>query len=281
LLWAYKITRSEVRKIVFANWPFLIISSVSIIYWRIGNIIISKTLTLLDVAIYEISFRVFSVGQIIPLIISSSLYPHMIELYNSGDKIKFSAFYKKYFYLFLLYGLFMYTLIYSFANQIIPFVFGQKYVTTPVYTKQMFLTILLFPTAILQAIMLTAMKLEKIDMTINVISLFVSVVSIMIGLSFSKSLSVINISIFISFFVFHICQDIILVKMAVTSVKNIINLYLLIAGFVLGYVLLASKLSPNILFFIVWGLAVMGFIIAQWKKASKARTAILNGNTPI
>jgi O-antigen/teichoic acid export membrane protein len=281
LLWAYKITRSEVRKIVFANWPFLIISSVSIIYWRIGNIIISKTLTLLDVAIYEISFRVFSVGQIIPLIISSSLYPHMIELYNSGDKIKFSAFYKKYFYLFLLYGLFMYTLIYSFANQIIPFVFGQKYVTTPVYTKQMFLTILLFPTAILQAIMLTAMKLEKIDMTINVISLFVSVVSIMIGLSFSKSLSVINISIFISFFVFHICQDIILVKRAVTSVKNIINLYLLIAGFVLGYVLLASKLSPNILFFIVWGLAVMGFIIAQWKKASKARTAILNGNTPI
>lgn len=275
LLWKHKISRIEARDIVFTNWPFLVIGSVSIIYWRIGNIIISKMLTLLDVAIYEISFRVFSVGQIFPLIISASLYPHLIELYNSGDKIKFKAFYKKYFMLFTLYGLLVFTFFYSFSDPLIPFVFGQKYLAAPFYTKQMFLTMLLFPTAIFQATMLTSMKLERIDMVINVISLVVSIISMLIGLSFSKSLSVINLSIFISFFVFHLCQDIMLIKNNITSVKHVIQFYLLVAIFIIGYMLISSKFSPGILFFLVWGAGIIGFATVQWKKGSIIKLASL------
>jgi len=269
LLWAYKISLIEVKKIVLVNWPFLVISSVSIIYWRIGNIIISKTLSLLDVAVYEISFRVFSVAQVLPLIISSSLYPHLIELHNSGDKIKFSAFYKKYFYLFWIYGLFMYTFIYSFADKLIPFVFGHNYQTTPAYAKEMFLTILLFPTGLLQAIMLTSMKLERIDMVINVISLVVSILLMAIGLSFVKSLSVINISIFISFLVFHICQDYFLIRRGIATAKHVIGFYLLSAGFVTGYIYLASRFSGQILFFLVWSLITACILLALWKKTPK------------
>ncbi|HLK28114.1 MAG TPA: oligosaccharide flippase family protein [Puia sp.] len=278
LLWAYGISRKEVKNIVVANWPFLVIGSVSIVYWRIGNIIISKTLSLLDVAIYEISFRVFSVAQILPIIVSASLYPHLIKLHNAGDKIMFGNYYKKYFYLFLLYGLLMYTFIYSFSAQLIPFVFGEKYQATGFYTQQMFLTMLLFPTAMLQATLLTSMKLERIDMAFNVISLVVSVIAIMIGLSFSKSLSVINYSIFISFFVFHTCQDIILIKRKVTTIKNVLNLYLLTAGFIIGYIFLSSKFSTAIVFFLIWGLIAIGFFAFQWKKDTSAKIAMPDGN---
>jgi O-antigen/teichoic acid export membrane protein len=221
---------------------------------------------------YEISFRVFSIGQILPIIISASLYPHLIGLNNSGDKLKLNKYYKKYFYLFGLYGLFMYTFIYSFADQIIPYVFGHAYSATPIYTKQMFLTLLLFPTAILQATMLNSMKLERVDMGINVISLIVSILSMIVGLSFSKSLSVINYSIFISFLVFHICQDAILLKKGITTLMNILQFYSVITIFILGYVLLAPKLSPPILFFTTWSLGIIVFMIAQKAQMnSKAR----------
>ena len=278
LLWKHKISKSEARDIIFSNWPFLVIGSVSIVYWRIGNIIISKMLTLLDVAIYEISFRVFSVGQILPLIITSSLFPHLIEMYNAGDKIKFNVFYRKYFMLFLLYGLFVFTFIYSFSDQIIPFVFGQKYITSPLYTKQMFLTILLFPTAIFQATILTSMKLERVDMAIGVISLVVSIIAMLIGLSFSKSLTVINVSIFISFFVFHFCQDIMLIKKNITSVKSVLQFYFFIAIFIAGYVLISSRFSSAILFFIIWGLGGIAFIIVNRKKKSALQLAVLPEN---
>ncbi|HXB44974.1 MAG TPA: oligosaccharide flippase family protein [Puia sp.] len=278
LLWSYKITLKEMSSIALLNWPFLVIGSVSIVYWRIGNIIISKVLSLLDVAIYEISFRVFSVSQILPIIISASLYPHFIKLYNTGEKIKFNALYKKYFYLFLLYGLGMYTFIYSFADQIMPFIFGQKYAAAPVYTKQMFLTIVLFPTAMLQATVLTSIKLERLDMILNVISLVVSVLAIMIGLSFSRSLAVINYSIFVSFFVFHICQNGILIKRKITTIKNVVSLYVLMAAFVLGYILLASKFSATALFIEIWGVAAIVAIAVRWKKNSRTRIAILHGN---
>jgi O-antigen/teichoic acid export membrane protein len=237
LLFTYKISLAEISKIVRLNWPFLVIGSVSIVYWRIGNIIISKMLSLLDVAVYEISFRVFSVFQILPVVISASLFPHLVSLYNSGDTIQFNACYKKYFYFFLVYGLFVYTFMYSFSGQIIPFVFGQKYATASAYTVQMFLTMLLFPTGILQATVLISMKLEKIDMKINIISLIVGVALILAGLSFIQSLTVVNISIFISFLVFHICQDYILIKRKVLTLKSAMNFYFLTAAFVIVYIL--------------------------------------------
>ena len=276
-LWSYKISTQELKGIIIKNWPFLVISSVSIIYWRIGNIIISKTLTLLDVAVYEISFRLFSVAQILPIIIATTLYPHLIKLYNSGNRQAFRDYYRKYFYLFLLYGLFTYSFIYSFSDQIIPFVFGAKYSSTPAYAKEMFLTILLFPTAIYQAIVLTSMKLERVDMYINLTSLAVSIVCIAIGLSFSKSLSVINFSIFISFIAFHACQDVMLVRKGVASVRSTLQFYFMVAAFVLGYISIAAKTNSTILFLIIWGLVATGLGIDQWAKGV-GRTGHLKEN---
>jgi O-antigen/teichoic acid export membrane protein len=278
-LLTYEISLKEVTKIIIANWPFLVIGSVSIVYWRIGNIIISKMLSLLDVAVYEISFRVFSVFQILPIIVSASLFPHLVALYNSGDSIQFNAYYKKYYYFFLIYGLFIYTFMYSFSGQIIPFVFGQKYVMAPAYTEQMFLTMLLFPTGMLQVTVLIAMKLERIDMIINIISLIVSVTLIGIGLSFIHSLTVVNISIFISFFVFHICQDYILIKRKVLTIKSAMNSYFFSAAFVIAYDLLAHEFQSFIFFTIVWIFAAAVFAIVQRIKTGRSQSAIANTQT--
>ncbi|MBN8718033.1 MAG: oligosaccharide flippase family protein [Sediminibacterium magnilacihabitans] len=278
-LLANKISLKEVARIVLANWPFLVIGSASVVYWRIGNIIISKMLPLFDLAIYEISFRIFSLFQIVPIIVSTSLFPHLIALYNTGDTARFTAYYKKYLHFFLIYGLFIYTFIYSFSGWMVPFLFGQQYAAAPVYTEQMFLTMLLFPTGMLQATVLISMKLERVDMIINIISLVIVVVSILVGLSFIHSLSVVNISIFISFLIFHICQDYILVKRNILTIRGILNFYCVTTIFIAGYIYLSTKCQAVILFGVIWASAAAAFIIAQRIKTVRSQPAIANTST--
>jgi len=122
-----------------------------------------------------------------------------------------------------------------------PFLFGSNYAAASAYTREMFLTMLLFPTGVLQATVLIAMKLERVDMTINIISLIASVALIFAGLSFIRSLTVVNVSIFISFLLFHICQDYVLVKRKILTIGNVMNFYFFTAAFVVAYVLLASR----------------------------------------
>lgn len=55
----YKVLYTDVRALVLQNWVFVIIGSVSLIYWRSANIIVSKFLTITDVAIYAIKYKVF------------------------------------------------------------------------------------------------------------------------------------------------------------------------------------------------------------------------------
>ncbi|PWT73101.1 MAG: hypothetical protein C5B59_14275 [Bacteroidetes bacterium] len=275
VLLSNKISLSEVRQIVLGNWPFLVIGSVSVVYWRIGNIIISKMLSLFDIAVYEISFRIFSIFQMLPIIVSASLFPHLVALYNRGDKVKFNACYRRYFYLFCLYGLFVYTFMYSFSEPVIPIIFGQKYIAAPEYTRQMFLTMLLFPTGILQATVLISMKLEKADMIINIISLIVVVVAILVGLAFFRLLIVVNISIFISFLLFHICQDYILIKRGVLTFKGVISFYCFTTAFVLSYTLLAPKFRPVIFFAIVWVLVAVILAITQKFKAGRSSSTVV------
>lgn len=256
-LWKYKLPFSEVKKIVAPNWAFIIIGSVAMIYWRIGNIIISKMLTLFDVSNYEVSYRLFSLALILPSIISNTVFPSLVEMHKNGSKKEFSQYFHKVFIIYLLYSLLTYTFIYSFADYIIPFAFGEKYTSNPSFTKEMFLSILVFPTALLQANMMVALHKEKADMWLNIISLIVNVAFCFIGLAFYKSLSVINYSIFVSFFVFHICQDILLVKYQVSDAKTVIGFYLLVALVAGTYVFSSAYFNP-ILFFILFWIIVGG-----------------------
>jgi O-antigen/teichoic acid export membrane protein len=260
-LWHYRLSWKEIRQIVFANWPFIIIGSVAVAYWRISNIIISKTLSLADVANFEISFRVFAIAQILPLIVSMTVFPALVQLYGTGSRQNFRNYYNKVFIYYLLFGLFTYTFIYSFADVLIPWAFGSNYSGTAVYTKEMFLTILIFPTALLQANVLVAMNMERSDMWINVISLVLNVVFCFVGFMFAKNLTTVNLAIFFSFLVFHICQDVLLLRHSIVTGWHVLKFYLLSVVLVAAYILLSLKLSPVVLFTTYWLVLVIALII--------------------
>jgi O-antigen/teichoic acid export membrane protein len=256
-LLAYKISFAEVKKIVAPNWAFIIIGSVSMVYWRIGNLIISKLLTLNDVANYEVSYRIFSLALILPLIVSTTVFPSLVELHKSGNQQKFNTYFHKVFLMYLLYSLLTYTFFYSFSDYIIPFAFGEKYLENAYYTKQMFLTVLIFPTALLQANVLVAIHQEKSDMWLNIISLVANVAFCFIGLYFYKSLTVINFSIFASFLIFHICQDVLLIKNKIASINKVIKFYFITIVCAGGYVLLSQYVNPLVLFSLFWFMLIV------------------------
>lgn len=259
-LWKFPLAWLEVKKIVFANWPFIIIGSVSIAYWRISNIIISKTLPLADVAHFEISFRVFSIAQILPLIVSMSVFPGLVQQFKTGVRQDFRNYYSKVFNYYLLFGLFSYTFIYSFADTIIPWAFGSAYNITGVYTKEMFLTILIFPTALLQANVLVAMNMERADMWFNVVSLVLNIIFCFTGFLFVKNLTTVNLAIFFSFLVFHICQDVLLVRKGMITIGHVLKFYVLTGLLVGAYILLSYKLPPVALFTGFWLLVALAFV---------------------
>lgn len=280
-IFSSKISLKEVRSIIGNNWAFIIIGSISVIYWRIGNILVSKILEDIDVAIYEVSYKLFAMAEILPVIVSTSIYPMLLKAFNKGPKDMHKV-YKNAFLLYAAYGLLAFTFVYSFSDFFIPLLFGQKFITAPAYCTEMFLTILIFPTALLQANVLVTMKLEKLDMWCNVASLVISVSLIAIGFCFYKTLSVVNYAIFFSFLAFHIIQDIILIYRKITSFMHVMGFYICSAAAIGGYYLLAKQIDKAYVFFIFWGvLAIAGAYYFIVIKKGKLALVPENNEDPI
>ncbi len=259
-----KIDWTEIKKIILSNWSFIIISSLSVVNWRIGNILVSKILTIQDVANYEIAFKFFSLAYLIPIIVTSSLYPMLINAFKDGPE-KLKSLYNKAYLPLCIYGLLSFTFVYAFADYLVPFVFGKSYNDTALYCKQMFYVMLIFPTIFLQANVILTLKLEKFDMICNIISVLVNVGICIIGFHFYKSLTVVNVAIFTSFFVFHIIQDVILIKNKITSIKHVLLFYLFTTIAIAFYILSDFYLNSGINFMLFWAIILI-IGISQFKK---------------
>ena len=234
--------------LILKNWQFIVIGSIAIVYWRMANIIISKTLTLAHVADFEIAFRVFSIAQMLPVIASATIFPRFITYYNDNNYEGLKQLYKSVFRYYALFAVAAYAFIYSFSGVIIPLVVGNGYPGAVQCLQQMFLTFLLMPTVLLQANLIVAIGLEKQDMWFNIASVAINLTGCMIGLYFFKSLSVVNYAIFISFAVFHISQDVLLITRKLTTIKHCAVFYVAVALFVLLYNYAANYFNPYFLF---------------------------------
>ena len=252
LLFQDKVSLNYIKQLLLFNWPFIILGSVSIINWRTAVIIISKSLLPVDVANYEISYRIFSIAQMLPVVVSATVFPILVNFFKEGKILELSTFYRKVHLYYLLFGLLSFTFIYSFADFIIPVLFGPEYEGTGMYTKLMFLTILVFPTAFLQANVLVAMKFERLDMWFNVVCLIVNLTVCLIAVYFFKSLNVIIISIFLGFVVFHILQDAFLIKKTISSARHVLEFYVFSILSIVSYILLQKLLNPVVLFLGFW-----------------------------
>ena len=230
----YKINFLEIRNIISANWSFVIMGTLSVIYWRLCNIIVSKVLTKNDIANYEVSFKLLSIAFVLPTILSTTIYPMLIKAFSNGfDALKslFSTIYLPY----SAYGILAYSFVCSYSDIFIPLLFGDKFGNTALYCREMFMIILIFPTFLLQAELMITMKLEKLDMVCNVISIATNLILILTGLHFYKSLSVVNYSIFISIFIFHVVQDVILIRKKIVSISHVLLFYFTVISIIFIY----------------------------------------------
>lgn len=233
------------------NWSFVLIGSISVLYWRLGIVFVSKYLTGQDVVDYEVSYKLFSMAEIIPFIVSSSVFPALTKAFNRSKEEGY-ALYRNLFLAYTLYGMLSFSFIFSYSDAIIPVLFGSNYLGTSIYCKEMFLTILIFPTALLQANMLIVMGLEKVDMWFNLVSLILHISICFIALQYIDSLSVINFSIFFSFLIFHLLQDILFLQKGILSLFKIVGFYLLIIVFISFYIFLSTYVLGSYLFPLVW-----------------------------
>jgi len=247
-LWKAPISLEDLKILILKNWQFIVIGSISIIYWRIGNIIISKFLSLSNVADYEIAFRIFSIPQILPIVASATIYPQFIKYVNENDYTGLKKFYKTIATVYSLFAILSYAFIYSFSDLIITLAFGNGYPGAAQCLREMFLTFLFLPTVLLQANLIVAVGFEKLDMWCNITSLLVNVVACLIGLHYIQSLSVVNYSILFSFVVFHILQDIFLVQKKITTLTHSLLFYITLASFVLLYHFLMVRINPYLVF---------------------------------
>ncbi len=272
LLWHAKIAYDDLRKMILKNWQFIVIGSISVIYWRIGNIIISKFLSLQDVADYEIAFRFFSVLQILPIIASATVFPQFRKYFNEGNLHSLRRFYQNLFVAYVMISVIAYAFIYSYSDILIPLIFGNGYLGSIVCLQQMFLTFLVLPTVLLQANLIVAIGLEKLDMWYNIIGLIINILGCVIGLYLFKSLSVINYSILLSFVFFHIAQDRLLIKKKFTSLKNCLIFYFSIIIFCLSYYYLTKYVNPYIFFITFSGILICSFLLVTILKNRKGHS---------
>jgi len=258
-----KVLYADIKSLIIANWPFIIIGSIAIIYWRIGSILISKFLSVADVATYEIAYKFFSLAQIIPVIISASVFPELLKAYKEEGLESFRKLYKLFFKVYMVFGLMTFTFMYSFAEEIVLLAFGETFKDAGYFTKEMFLTILVFPTALLQANMLIVLKLEKKDMWFNITSFAVNFLISFVGLIYFKSLSVINISIFVSFIIFHLLQDRVMIKYKIATPLGIFNSYLILLASLGIYVFLSDLVNKYLLFSGFWIITLILVILTD------------------
>lgn len=249
--WKGSLALREIGLVLKKNIYFIVIGSVSVVYWSTGSLLVSKLLQLDKVADYEISFKLFSMAEIIPVMVSASVFPILVEK-GKADVEERNRFFRKIFLVYAMYGLLAFTFVYSYAALLIPFLFGAKYIHTVPNCIQMFWTIIVFPTALLQANLLVAMHMEKTDMWLNLLSLALNFIIAFFGLTIIQDIAVVNYAIFISFLFFHISQDIILVQYGIHKQSDALFFYTSSALFILAYHFLSVFFSDFYFFFLFW-----------------------------
>lgn len=258
------VTYRQVIDTIYQNRFFLFIGSISVLFWSLGSILVSKFLDPKAVADYEIAYKLFIMAEIIPLMILSSSFPKIVTYINSPTASNI-GFLKALSYGNILYGLLAYTFVISFSDLFVPFFFGLQYAQTAQYCNEMFLTMLIFPSVLYQANLLVAINMEKIDMYLNLISLFVNLIIAGIGLMLHYSLSAITYSIFLSFLVFHLSQEYFLFKKGISRLKDILINYLIIFGGMSVYIFLMKYVEVVFLFPLIW-FVIFIFILPSYKR---------------
>ncbi|MCA0396390.1 MAG: hypothetical protein LCH51_03240 [Bacteroidetes bacterium] len=256
-----RITFFNIRELVLKNFYFAVIGGISVVYWRSGNIVVSKLLEPIDLAYFEIAFKVFVLFQVFPLIFSSVVFPKFVANIRDGDRSGLFSLYRNTYLLYLGFGICAYTFVYLLADTFVPLAFGKTYTYAAHYVKIMLLVILFFPTAFLQANLLVALGRERDDMVINLVTLVVYGLSILMGFQYARSLEVIVYSIVFSWILFHLIQDIYLLRAGFTDIRSMLVSNALILGWIFT-LYFSERLFSKIYLSVFLGIALGAVLIS-------------------
>jgi hypothetical protein len=96
------------------------------------------------------------------------------------------------------------------------------------------------------------MNREKLDMKLNMISLIVNLILSMAGTILIGKIFVVNYSIFIAFLVFHVLQNIYLVRSNVLSINEVMKNYAVLITIVISFEYVNKVVESKLLFFYYW-----------------------------
>ena len=270
-----KMEFQEIKYLINNNISFAVIGGISVLFWSLGNIIVTKFLSINDIANYDIIFKIFGMAQIIPVIFSVTVFPKLVNAANKDiSELKMSM--VNYYYLYFVYGITSYVFVFSYADVFIPILFGSKYILASSHCKEMFLTMIVFPLVLLQANILIALKKEKMDMLMNLVVLILNMLFCLLGIIFINNLSIINYSIFASLIIFMIMQDTYLLKLNIQEKTIVFKKYSAIICFGMMIGITALYVS-NIWIFPIYLIVITIIILSlQIKKLRKENFAMVS-----
>lgn len=147
------------KSLIKNSVPFFLVNILNMLYFRIDTVMISLMRDFSEVGFYNTVFNVVKATLIIPIILSSVIYPVFSNLYHNQFLLK--SIYKRNFTQLLTISIVLTLILTLFSKQIVLLAFGKKFTVS---SKALFILSLLLPFIFINKLNATALisvNLEK------------------------------------------------------------------------------------------------------------------------
>jgi O-antigen/teichoic acid export membrane protein len=162
-----------------SSWPIMFTGLLTVIYTRIDQVMLGDMLNDYYVGIYSVSILLLDAADFIRKAVLTGLFPNFTKLYNKNT-IQFFQRYAQLTMVLTWVAIFAYILTFLFADEVIPFVFGEKYIEVPsILIIHMIVLILSYNASLRQMYLIVADKqklfliIAAVTMPINIILNFI------------------------------------------------------------------------------------------------------------
>ena len=227
----------KIKGLIYEGRIFVIIGAVNIIFWRINSLLLSKLATKADVGLYEIAYKLFSIAQILPVILLGTIYPILSK--NYSDRNSYLSIAKKTFQQILLFSVYTTLFAYFLCPYFIDLFFGTEYAGAKKLTQHMFFALIPFSLSLVQAYLLLSSNNEKVDMWLNILNVLLNTILGYLLINLIGGLGSVT-AITLSFILFYIIQSIILKRKKIDFLQNVKTEVSILIGLVLITLLIAE-----------------------------------------
>ena len=122
----WRFSRATARSLLKDSWPLMFSDILGLIYMRIDKIMIGEIAGITELGVYSVAAQIADTFLFIPIIVTSSLFPSIVEARHQSDDLFYYRMQRYYNLMaFLAYGVAIPTTL--FANWLVPLAFGASY----------------------------------------------------------------------------------------------------------------------------------------------------------